>query len=79
MRDSKYFIASGLVGFTSDSLRVRLVRDFGNGKDVLVMTASLLDAGTTLLLNWSQLKPFEETVEVGMIHRNGLVILGGAA
>jgi len=78
MRDSQYFIASGLIGFTSDSLRVRLVRDFGNG-DVLVMTASLLDAGCKLLLNKSQLTPMEETVEVGMIHRDGLVVLGGAA
>jgi len=78
MNQNQYFMASGLIGFSSDSLRVRLVRDFGNG-DVLVMTASLLDAGCKLLLKRSQLTPFEETVEIGMMHRDGLVVLGGAA
>lgn len=50
-----YALASGMVGFRSSTLRVR-VTDRRDGC-VWVITADLLDAGTRLVLNPSQVTP----------------------
>jgi hypothetical protein len=64
-----YGIASGLRGFASSTLRVRITRT--QGSYVWVVTADLLDAGTPLTLDASQVTAEEpETVPM---HRNGLV------
>lgn len=66
-----YAIASGLVGFRSSSLRVRVERT--QGDYAWVRTADLLDAGTPLVLNASQLEP-QSSGEV-VRHKSGLVAL----
>jgi hypothetical protein len=68
-----YGIASGLVGFRSTSLRVRIERT--EGEYVWVRTASLLDAGTPLVLRRAQVEP-ETDAEASVRHRDGLVLLG---
>ena len=52
-----YALASGLVGFPSSSLRVRVVRT--DARYVWVVTADLLDAGTPLTLNAGQVAPLD--------------------
>ena len=55
LRPGTYCIAHGLVGFPSDTLRVKVERVISDD-DVLVRTASLQDAGSPLLLNREQLR-----------------------
>jgi hypothetical protein len=50
-----HLLASGLRGFASSSLRVRLVETLRDGS-VAVVTADLLDAGTPLVLSPSQVE-----------------------
>lgn len=66
---SFYAIASGLVGFKSDTLRVKVIRSEGDYR--WVVTADLQDAGTKLVLDASQVKP--EEPETVLMHKNGLV------
>lgn len=67
-----HMIASGLIGFPSDSLRVIVTRS--EPGYVWVTTASLQDVGTKLVLNPSQVRP--EEPETGMRHSTGLVTFG---
>lgn len=69
---SSYGFASGLIGFRSSTLRVRLL-DHRDGC-VWVVTADLLDAGTRLVLDEGQFKA-EAPVEV-LRHKEGLVSFG---
>ena len=66
-----YAIATGLRGFRSSSLRVRIERT--EGSIVWVRTADLLDAGTPLILDASQVTA--EEAETGLRHKTGLVTL----
>ena len=66
-------LASGLVGFPSTTLRVRVTRT--EGAYVWATTADLLDAGTKLVLDASQVSP--ETASEAVRHSNGLVTMGG--
>ncbi|MEA2107893.1 MAG: hypothetical protein U9P07_00520 [Pseudomonadota bacterium] len=50
-----YAVAFGLKGFRSSSLRIRVERDLGDV--VIARTADLLDAGTPLALDRSQVRP----------------------
>jgi len=66
-----YAIATGLRGFTSPNLRVRITRlqyDYA-----WVVTADIQDAGTPLTLDLSQLQPFK--VQFVTSHKSGLVAL----
>lgn len=64
-----YALAHGLIGFASDTLRVK-VTERRNGY-VWVITADLLDAGCPLTLNENQVEFIEaETVQM---HKTGLV------
>lgn len=65
-----YALATRLVGFRADSLRVRIVRT--EGSNVWVRTADLLDSGTPLVLDASQIEP-EATGDV-LRHHDGLVV-----
>ena len=67
-----YATASKLVGFRSDTLRVKVLRSEGNYR--WVVTADLLDAGTQLVLDASQVK--SEKSEITLRHKNGLVVFG---
>lgn len=64
-----YAVASGLRGFRSDRLRVRVTR-LEDGF-AWVRTADLLDAGTPLTLDAGQIAP--ETPEMVCRHADGLV------
>jgi hypothetical protein len=64
-----YGIATKLRGFQSESLRVKVTRE--EGKYTWVTTADLLDAGTHLVLDTSQVTP--EEPETVLIHKEGLV------
>ena len=64
-----HVFANNLRGFRSSSLRVRITRI--EGHDVFVVTADLLDSGTALVLDDSQIG--EEVECVSLIHREGLV------
>ena len=64
-----YALASGLRGFQSDSLRVRITRQ--EPGYVWVITADLLDAGTKLVLDPSQVEPEQPATVTA--HRDGLV------
>jgi hypothetical protein len=66
-----YAVASGLIGFRSSTLRVIVTRR--EGSYVWVRTADLLDAGTALVLDASQVK--NEEPETVLYHREGLVAL----
>ena len=66
-------LASGLVGFPSTTLRVRVTRTEGNY--AWVVTADLLDAGTKLVLDASQVSP--ETASEAVRHGCGLVTMEG--
>jgi hypothetical protein len=66
-----YAIASGLVGFPLESLRVRVI---GTQVGVVfVVTADLIDAGTHLVLDPDQLRAIEP--EVDLVYSQGLVRL----
>lgn len=65
-----YAIATGLIGFRSSTLRVRIVEHLRYGY-VNVVTADLLDAGTPLTLDAMQVAPVAESEVVR--HRDGLV------
>lgn len=47
-----YALASNLIGFKNDTLRVKVVRSEGNYR--WVVTADLSDSGTNLVLDASQ-------------------------
>lgn len=64
-----YAIASGLVGFPVSSLRVKIERS--EGRYVWVRTADLCDAGTSLVLDASQVS--EERPTEAVSHKAGLV------
>jgi len=75
MIDRVYGLASGLVGFRVDSLRVRILR--AEESRVWVITADLLDAGTRLVLDVSQVIPEADCHGPGLVrHKDGLVLLG---
>jgi hypothetical protein len=57
-KSSLYGLAHGLIGFRSSTLRVRIERR--ESGYVWVRTADLLDAGTPLVLNSSQVEDLEE-------------------
>lgn len=64
-----YAIATRLIGFRSSTLRVRITER--RGDYVWVITADLLDAGTKLVLDASQIEVEGESEVVR--HRDGLV------
>ena len=71
----RYALASGLRGFASSELRVQVTRE-NDPRDeslVWVMTADLLDAGTSLILKREQVRFEDEMVSVSYAHRDGLV------
>jgi hypothetical protein len=65
-----YAVASNLRGFSCDTLRVKVIRSEGNCR--WVVTADLLDAGTKLVLDASQVEA--EAPEKMQLHKNGLVM-----
>ncbi len=65
-----YALATGLKGFESDTLRVKIVRMDDNY--AWVRTADLLDAGTVLVLDRSQI--MDEEPETALVHKAGLVV-----
>lgn len=65
-----YTTASGLIGFQSTILRVRITRT--QGRNVWVTTADLLDSGTQLVIDASQVTP--EADAGAESHAAGLVI-----
>lgn len=67
-----YALASGLRGFSSSSLRVRIVKVLPD-ETVAVRTADLRDAGTLLCLDPAQLTP-EVEMSAGVQHRDGFVV-----
>ena len=67
-----YALASGLIGFPSTSLRVRVV-EVHNTEAVTVRTTDLQDAGTVLNLKASQLTPEADLVPQMVRHTTGLV------
>jgi hypothetical protein len=73
LRPGTYCLAHRLVGFDSDTLRVKVERIISD-HDVLVRTASLQDAGSPLLLKPDQLTPLADYVSIGVQHKDGLVI-----
>ena len=75
MPKNNYYLASGLKGFPSSTLRVKLV-EMKPGL-AIVRTASLLDAGTLLCLDPSQLEPETDEREVGVRHKDGFIIFTG--
>lgn len=56
-----YALAAGLVGFgkNNTTLRVRILRETDSIDQVVVITADLRDAGTSLILSRAQLTPCE--------------------
>ncbi len=70
MAPNTYAIASGLCGFRSSELRVK-VREVRDGV-AFVVTADLVDSGTFLVLDPSQVRPEVLTAPVAS-HRTGLV------
>ena len=68
-----YGVASGLVGFRSDTLRVK-IREYVGDYDVNVVTADLESAGVQLTLSRTQVKLLPDTVtDEVWSHRTGLV------
>ena len=57
----KYALASKLVGFSSTTLRVQVLRSEGDYR--WVITADLRDAGTKLVLDASQVRDEPDAVE----------------
>lgn len=68
-----YAIAHNLIGFRSSSLRVKVTRQ--EPGYVWVITADLLDAGTKMVLDPSQVEA-EQPVTYP-IHQTGLVAFAG--
>ena len=64
-------LATGLRGFQSSTLRVRVTRT--EGDYVWVVTADLQDVGTPLVLDASQIQPIESDFVPVTMHRDGLV------
>ena len=64
-----YAIANSLVGFPRESMRVKVTRI--EGDYAWVRTADLMDAGTPLTLDLSQIEP--ERNEVVVRHSAGFV------
>lgn len=64
-----YAVAHNLKGFRSTTLRVKVVRAEGSYR--WVVTADMLDAGTSLVLDANQV--VDEAPETVQIHRNGFV------
>lgn len=54
-----YALASGLRGFPSSSLRVRIVEVLSDGQHVNVLTADLLSVGVPLTIDVSRLSPID--------------------
>lgn len=69
----QYALANNLVGFASSTLRVRIEQVL-SPRDILVRTADLLNAGTLLNLNASQLQAIDN--EHSVRHTTGLITLG---
>lgn len=68
--NSEYAIASGLVGFRSSSLRVRVTRrEYGL---VWCLTADIQDAGTQLILNEHQVVAIRDNESLS--HKDGFVV-----
>lgn len=70
----RYAIATGLRGFRSESLRVLVLRE--EAGLAWVVTADLLDAGTALVLDATQVEP--EVQVTDLRHSTGLVSFAGA-
>ena len=69
-----YGLASGLVGFPTSELRVKVTEAARSGH-IWVMTADLADAGTPLVLREEQVQPLEDYVSAdAWQHKSGLVI-----
>jgi hypothetical protein len=66
-----YAIATGLVGFRSSELRVKVTR--AEGEYVWVVTADLQDAGTFLVLSASQVEAEPQATAEVLSHKTGLV------
>jgi len=66
---SQYAVASGLIGFRSSTLRVKVTRQ--EGPYTWIVTADLLDAGTPLVLDTAQVTP--EVPETVLMHKAGMV------
>jgi hypothetical protein len=74
MESRRYAVAYNLVGFPTSSLRVWVREELGNY--VNVVTASVLDCGTQLTLNRSQIEyEWEWEEELPLRHVDGLVAL----
>jgi hypothetical protein len=63
MKQTSYALATGLVGFSSSRLRVRVLER--RDGCAWVVTADLLDAGTALVLDDAQVEPLPDTVPAG--------------
>jgi len=68
-----YAIAYGVVGFLSTSIRVRVIEQ--RDGYAWVVTASVLDAGTPLTLNSSQIEMEWEWEDDAVVHADGLITL----
>jgi hypothetical protein len=72
----RYAIAYGVIGFPKSSIRVKVTED--RDGYVWVRTADLMDAGTPLVLDRSQIEyELDWPVEDVYMHRDGLVALAG--
>lgn len=69
-----YALASGLRGFAADSLRVKVTRI--EGAYAWVVTADLMDAGTPLTLDLSQIAFESEMDSCAVRYKDGLVVFG---
>lgn len=67
-----YALAKNLVGFRSSTLRVKVLKQH-SADQVSIITADLLDAGTRLTLDASQLEAIEDEAVSSVRHRTGLV------
>lgn len=72
MTDATFALATSLIGFRTSTLRVRVI-DRRDGC-VWVITADLIDVGTRLVLDPSQVEELPDYVtEVTYRHKDGLV------
>ena len=68
-----YALAKNLRGFRSTTLRVRVLAEHSGGQ-VSIITADLLDAGTRLTLDATQLSSLDESTTSSTIrYKTGLV------
>lgn len=71
MANKTYALANNLIGFKSSTLRVIVTREeLGN---VWVTTADLLDAGTQLVIDASQIEAIPSEMVDVMSHKNGMI------